>query len=336
MSTRSHYLRPQNTSADNEVANQPIPLLTARMRTLLKKVAVTTALLSLALLLLPKSTLADSVTLTPPRFELIGNPGDTISEKIKVQNNSDVDVVYQVSVEDFKASGDEGSVDFVDPTTSNNTFSLARWMTFEPSKFSVPAGQESVVNFTIHIPKDGEPGGHYGSVLVTRPGVSTPGGAAVDSTVASLILLRVSGSTTEKMSLESFGAENGYQQYGPVNFNMRFKNEGNVHVAPTGTIVISNIFGKKVKEIPLTPTNILPDAERVIKANWDSVHLVGRYTASLVVSYGSGNQSIAASTTFIVFPIWLLIVIIAVIGLIYLLFANRKNIKRVINNLTRE
>jgi hypothetical protein len=313
-----------------------IPQLTASMRTILKKLAVVSALLGLTLALLPTLASADSVTVTPPRFEVVGSPGDVISEKVKVQNTGDTDVVYQVTAEDFKASDDAGSVDFVDPSTSNSTFSLARWMTFEPSKNSVPAGQEGIINFTIRIPKDGEPGGHYGSILVTRPGVSTPGGAAVNSTVASLILLRVTGATTEKLTLESFNPENGYQQRGPVNFNMRFKNEGNVHVAPTGTIVISNIFGKKVKEIPLTPTNVLPDASRVIKATWDETGMVGRYTASLVVSYGQSKQSIAASTSFIVFPVWLMVTIIVLIILLYLLIKNRKNFKRMINNLTRE
>lgn len=336
MTAGSHYLRPENTSADNEVAFQSITPLTVRMRTILKKLAAVTAVLAFTLSFLPTPIHADSITLTPPRFELIGNPGDTISEKIRVNNSSDVDITYQVTIQDFRASGDEGSVDFVDPSISNNSFSLARWMTFEPSQFTVPAGQESIVNFTIRIPKNGEPGGHYGSVLVTRPGTTVPGGASVSSTVASLILLRVSGETTEKLSLESFAADNGFQQYGPVNFNMRFKNDGNVHVAPTGTIVITNIFGKKVKEIPVTPTNVLPGAERVVKANWDTVHMVGRYTASLVLSYGQGKQSIAASTSFIVFPIWLMVVIILLIAFLYLLVKNRKNLKRVINNLTRE
>jgi hypothetical protein len=117
---------------------------------------------------------------------------------------------------------------------------------------------------------------------------------------------------------------------------MRYKNDGNVHVAPTGTLVITNMFGRKVKEIPLRGTSILPEASRVIKADWEEKNMVGRYTASLVVSYGQANQSITSSASFIVFPFYLLGIILAGIALLYLLVAKRKAIRRLINNLTRE
>ncbi|HSI20504.1 MAG TPA: DUF916 domain-containing protein [Verrucomicrobiae bacterium] len=305
------------------------------MRKTFKKIA-TAILVAIAFGLFPQPASADSITVSPPRFELFGNPGDVISEKIKIKNDSDTEVTYQVEVEDFVAQGDEGSVGFVDPSTSNETFSLARWVTFEPSKFTVPPAQERVISYTIRIPRNSEAGGHYGSVLVKRAGTAAPGAASVDSRVGSLILLRVSGNITEKLSLESFRTENSFQQYGPVDLHMRYKNEGNVHVAPTGTIVITNIFGKKVKEIVITPTNILPDASRVVTANWDTKNLVGQYTASLVVNYGQGKQALAGSTSFIVFPLYLLVVLVGVILAIYLLITKRKAVKRLINNLTRD
>jgi hypothetical protein len=287
---------------------------------------------------LPQTAKADSYTISPPKYELFANPGDSLSEKLKVRNDGDTQVTYQVNVEDFRAEGDDGSINLVDPQTSRDSFSLASWITAEPNKFTVPANEEAIVTFTIHVPKTGEPGGHYATVLIKQAGAgdTSTSGATVDTRVGSLILLRVSGNTTEKATLESFNAENGFQQYGPINFNMRFKNEGNVHVAPTGTIVISNIFGKKVKEIPFVPANVLPDANRVIKASWDDKGMIGRYTASLVVTYGQSKQTLAGSTSFIVFPIWLMVVILAVIVLIYLLVAKRKTLKRIINNLTRE
>jgi hypothetical protein len=92
---------------------------------------------------------ADSYTITPPKYELFANPGDTLSEKLKVRNDSDTDITYQVEIQDFTANGDDGSINLVDPTAPRETFSLAKWITTEPSKFTIPAGQESVVSFTI-------------------------------------------------------------------------------------------------------------------------------------------------------------------------------------------
>lgn len=309
------------------------------MRTFSSKIALTAlGVLAMSWLsLLPIVAHADTVTISPPRFELFGNPGDVVTEKIKVSNDGDTDITYTVNVEDFTAEGDQGSITFIDPETTKDNFSLARWITFEPSQFTIPAGQEKIITYTIRIPKTGEPGGHYGSVLIRRSaGGTQPGSASVDSRVGSLILLRVSGATTEKLNLENFAPEDAFQQYGPITFNMRFKNEGNVHVAPTGTIVITNMFGRKVKEVPLTPTNVLPDANRIVQAKLDEKNLIGRYTASLVLSYGQTKQTLSGSTSFIVFPFWLMIVIVGIIITLYLLVAKRKAIKRLINNLTRE
>jgi hypothetical protein len=278
-----------------------------------------------------------AISVSPPRFELFGNPGDNLSEKIKVNNTSDGEITYTVSVEDFVATGEEGQVDFRDPATNKTTYSLANWVSVEPTRFTVAAGKDYTLNFTVRIPKNAEPGGHYASVQITIAGGSVPGGgASVASRVGSLILLRVSGATTEKLTLENFDTDNNYYPTGPVTFNLRSKNEGNVHVAPTGTIVITDIFGRKVKEIPLTQANVLPGAVRQVKTVWDQKNMVGRFTASLVATYGQQHQTLAASTTFIVFPVWLIFTSIGVLIIIFLLITQRKRLKRLINNLTSD
>ena len=300
-------------------------------------VSITMIVLSLLFVgFLPRVAKADTITIIPPKFELIGNPGDTVTDKIKVRNDSVGDVSYQISIEDFRAEGDDGSIDLVEQGSAQDNFSLARWITVDQSKFTVPNGKEVVISFTIRIPKSGEPGGHYASILIKRAGVAAPGATSVESRVGSLVLLRVTGATTENASLTSFTTANAFQQYGPMDFHINVKNEGNVHVAPTGTIVITNIFGRKVKEIPVNATTVLPDSTRTIKASWDQRNLIGRYTASLVLTYGQTKQTVSSSTTFIVFPFYLMGVIAGIIILLYFMIAKRKSFKRFINNLTRD
>ncbi len=278
---------------------------------------------------------ADTVSIIPPKFEVFGNPGDTLTEKLKVNNSSVTEGTYQVQVEDFRAQGDDGSVDLVEDGSPRTSYSLASWITTEPSSFTVAAGQEKVVTFTIKIPKTGEPGGHYASVLIKKAGQTAPGSASVDSRIGSLVLLRVSGNVTESLTLDSFTTDS-YSQYGPVNFKLLFTNNGNVHIAPTGTIVISNLFGQKVKEIPVSGANVLPGANRLVTATWDSTNLVGRYTATYQATYGTPKQNLAATVSFVVFPVYLIFVVIIVIALVYLLIAKRKSLKRLINNITSD
>ena len=282
---------------------------------------------------------ADTQTVSPPEIQTFGNPGDVVTETLKVSNDGTNALKYQVGVADFKAAGDEGAIDLLDdPNAPSSTFSLARWVTVEPSQFSVQPGQDKNLNITIRIPANAEAGTKLASVQLKIAGATVTGGsgASVQSNLNSLILLRVSGDIKEKLDIESFRTDKGYYTNGPVALTLKSHNSGNAHVAPAGYISITNEFGKKVKEIPLREANVLPDSSRSVRMDWTETGMIGRYTATLVATYGQQRQSLAASTTFIVFPVWLAAVLLAVIVVLLLLLTQRKNVKKIINRLTSD
>ena len=95
------------------------------------------------------------------------------------------------------------------------------------------------------------------------------------------------------------------------------------------------MFGKKAAELPLTEANVLPGAFRAIRTTWAGVP-IGRYTATVVANYGQSNQKIAASTSFTVVPVWLIVAVIAAVLALFLMFSGRKKFKRLINRLTSD
>lgn len=285
----------------------------------------------------PSTARADSITVIPPKFEVYGNPGDVISDSIKVTSDAPTQVTYQVEVQDFTPQGDQGGVNILDdPQAPITNISLARWITAEPSRFTLDSGQEKVVNFTIKIPKSGEPGGKYATILIRRAGDKISGGAIVDTQVGSLLLLRVSGNVTEKLNLVSLTTDDTYYQHGPVSFTLRTTNTGNVHVAPTGTFVITNMFGHKVAEIPLTRANVLPTSTRAVKTVWDNQKIIGRFTANLVANYGQQNQQIVASTSFTIIPLSLIWAVVILLVVLFLMVTQRRHIRRLINRITSD
>ena len=281
---------------------------------------------------------ADTLSVSPPKFDLFGSPGDVVNEKIKVRNDGTTTLNYGSKVADFTANGDLGGVNINDdPKAPTTNYSLAKWVTVQPAKFSVAPGQEKILNLVIRIPENAEPGGHYASVQLSLSGAPTAGsGASVVSTIDSLILLRVSGNLTEKLSLDSFTTDNNYYPNGPVNFLIRTKNSGNVHVAPTGTIIITDMFGHKAQELDVTGANVLPGSDRLNKVTWDQKGMVGRYTAQLVTTYGQTRQPLTASVTFIVFPPILLALLIGVLLLLVILITQRKWVRKMIHNLSSD
>lgn len=276
------------------------------------------------------------LTIIPPRFELLANPGETVSEKIRLKNDSDFPVNYQVVVEDFASSGEEGAV-VLEEGSSDQSFSLAKWITPEVNEIILQPQEEKSFTYTINVPKGAEPGGHYASVLFTsNPTQNVPGAANVASRVGSLILLRTSGNVTEKAKIEDFSAP-AYSKSGPVPFTLRVLNEGNVHIQPKGTIIITDMFGKKVDEVPLKSANVLPGSVRKTVTTWDKTNLLGRYTATLVATYGQQNLPLTAVTTFTVAsPIAIGLIIAGAIALILLiisLFSGRSRLRRAMKAL---
>lgn len=311
------------------------------MRTLRLLSAATLILISTVVFMgsRPSTAHALSLTISPPRYELIANPGDVVNETLKVHNDTTADATYQTAVQDFTAADDTGGISVSDdPNTPQTAYSLARWVTVEPTQFTVPAGKEETVAIRIVVPQNAEPGGHYATVEVRIAGGSLDGqsGASVQSRLNSLILLRVTGAITEALKLDSFKTTEPYYAQGPATFVLRNINTGNVHVAPTGTIVITDMFNRKVKELPIPEANVLPGSARLLNIAWTDKLPIGRFTATLVATYGQSKAPLTASTTFIVFPPSLAIIIILVILIIIFLIVKRRSLKKILHSLTSD
>ncbi len=94
-----------------------------------------------------------------------------------------------------------------------------------------------------------------------------------------------------------------FSEYGPVPFTIRFENTGTIHVRPRGFVTITNWQGKKVVDIPFPQQNVIPGAIRKIETSWDKKWLAGRYTATIIGSYGTANIPITPWViNFWVFP----------------------------------
>ena len=256
--------------------------------------------------LIPVSGLAQSpkIAITPLVFEFFSEPGESSEGIIRVGNHSEnTSARIIIEIEDMFPEGEEGRVRLEVPQEERRTFSLSHWIETEPSEFVLGPGEEQRVEFIINVPEDAEPGGYYVSVVAGTHGITPEGtGVAVRTRIGALILMAVSGETEEKLEVVSFDVPS-YSERGPIEFVARFENKGTIHVRPDASIVVTNILGRKVAEIPLESRNVLPGAVRRIEAEWDTGLLWGKYTATLSGTYGMANLPLnPVSVTFWGFP----------------------------------
>jgi hypothetical protein len=200
--------------------------------------------------------------------------------------------------------------------------------------------------YTTSIPKEAEPGGHYATIFfeyVNTSEISDNTTVDISERVGALVFITVSGQIFEKGQVLGAKSSNKcsgvqcsfktarFREWGPVPFEFRFENTGNIHVKAKGKIEIYNLFGRKVGEIPVAEKTVLPKSTRFFDSKWLREPLFGYYTANLTINYGTLDVTEKAKTSFIVIP-WKIVLGFVVLALFVVLFTRFKKKKRAREN----
>lgn len=293
-----------------------------RMRTAALS-ALSALLIGASMLALPFPAAAQSsalsVSITPPLFNLTIGPGETWSSSVKVVNTNARPVTYYAYTSDFRAQGETGHVSFVPQvdegsSTERETFSLASWITLGSGPVTVAPGASADIPFTVRVPKNAEPGGHYAAILIgTQPRAVNQNGTEVNisSYVSSLLFVRVRGDVVERGRILEFSTSKELYQSPQADFTLRFENMGNTHVLPEGSIAIYNMWGKERGNVDINQDNggfgnVLPGTVRRFQFSWhgDNPFDVGLYRAIVTLAYGQeSRKNVSATTYFWVVPV---------------------------------
>lgn len=286
----------------------------------------------------PNGSAGQGLEISPPVMELSADPGQTVTASIRVRNVTKGELIAKGKADDFGAgSGEDGQPKLLLDETGSTRFSLKFWVQGVPDLRLAP--QELKTNvIKIVVPANAEPGGHFGVVRFTAVPPNLEGtGVALSASVGALILLRVSGTVTEKASLAEFSSglrtspelfkKKSFFEHGPVDFLVRVRNEGSVHEKVKGTIDITSWTGKKVATVQVNDKggNVLPDSVRRFDQRLDKKQLFGHYTAKLALNYSNG-KSLTGKIGFWVIP-WKLI-LLGLVGLIVFGFIMKVALRR--------
>jgi len=266
------------------------------------------------------------LSVSPPIKEKTVTSGETYSDVIKISNTSAATINVDVNLQDFLAKGEEGGQEFIEAASDNSTYTMAKWITLD-KKMTLKANETKEVNYTITVPKDAEPGGHYGVIFFTvtpeKPQTSSESGAVLQTKIGTLFLLTVSGQLQYGAKIAEFKTNKNIftESKNTIDFLTRFQNLSSVHVKPTGTIEIKNALGTVVETMNVNETgsNVLPDSIRKFTNSWEKKYGFGPYKAAITLNYGEG-QSISSIVSFWIIP-WkeTLGILVLIIILVWLL-----------------
>lgn len=230
-----------------------------------------------------------SLSVAPQIFELDVFPGEKISQKITIGNLSEAALPIEAKVVDFSATDDSGEMIF-DESERDPSISSKQWFEIEKPNFILETKESREVFFTIDVPANAEPGGHYSAVLfepVLPSFYFQQGLPRAIPVIGVLFLLSVKTLSLEpqtnqkievtefsvpkeerNLALESFfsktmanvaeAADITVTEKSPSKFILKVKNNDIYHAKISGGVTIYDVFGNKVKETSISQKTILP------------------------------------------------------------------------------
>lgn len=246
--------------------------------------------------------LANDFVLMPAKIEVSLDPGGSVQKDITVVNRTSESKKFTITTEDFTGSNDPSQ-----PTVllgdKTGPYSLKDFIKPEVSTFTLNSGEKITFFITIDIPKDAEPGGLYGTVLVT----SMSGNDAVPliSRLGGLLFVRVNGDAKESGKLEKFRTiedKTVFTNGSPKGFALYYKNDGSVHTNPYGYIEVKNMLGVAVDRLEVVPYFAMPQSLRFREIVWERSLLWGKYKATAFINRGYGDIVDELSLEFWVLP----------------------------------
>jgi hypothetical protein len=301
------------------------------------------------------------LTVSPTFLNLVTDPGKPVASQIQIKNNNNFTEYLEISISKFNAA-EGGARPLISEMQPEDEY--AKWVSFEDQQFKVDSNETKTIKFTIAPSEDASLGYYYAFVINRIQQQQSEGNqAVVAGAPAILTLLDVrSPNATREVQLVDFKTDKFFYEYPPINFQVKLKNSGNIHLAPVGDIFIGRDQNLNIATLRANEgrANILPQTEREYNVTWNdglitteaktangetnystrvdfdqpiSKFRIGKYTAHLVMVYDNGQRDIPleASVTFWVIP-WKIIggiLILLAAPIVIFIFINRMRRRRV-------
>ncbi len=259
----------------------------------------------------PTSQPSLNLTLSPVTVILETKPGETVTTPIKLRNNGSVTENLHTSFGTFVSDSTGQHPRLLDPKSED---SFMKWVSIDEPNFSIAPNEWKTVNFTFSPPADAALSYYYTIIFSREKQVTVPGETVIQGAPALLVLTSVQSPNAKKeLQLESFTAKHSLFEFLPQTFELKIKNTGNVHTAPSGNIFIDGQGKKDIAVLSLNPNTsaVLPQSSRTFEVKWDDGFPIwdeksslswdftkvnrlrfGKYTAHVLMVYDNGERDV--------------------------------------------
>ncbi len=231
------------------------------------------------------------LSVSPTRVVLQGKPSAVLTGFFTLENQGHEPLRVLVEPEDWSGGigGARGKVS---------------WLTVKPMSFTLHAGKQKRVKYTVRVPKDAS-GELRTQVFFTVEDAPTPGSMPMRSRLGTIIYVGIEG--TEQISAEITSVQGFYTASTPgiaqpdrIDLAIGIQNHSNAHIVPEGQVVIRSEKDQlTVATVRLqSGWGLLPNEQDTYHAIEHNVHLKpGAYTLDITIFCGGDLRHPVTVTT---------------------------------------
>lgn len=221
----------------------------------------------------------ESITLSPVSRKYTIDAGGTVKDEMTIVNDGAVDYDFTVYGRPYTVTDLAYTPDFTKVAKMADAYG---WAQFSQVKYHLKAGKSMTVPFSLSVPKNATPGGHYGVLFAeTQPADGDSGAASVarKKRVGMLLYVTVNGAVTKVGSVQSTSIP-FWQVAPPLRVTSRVDSTGNTDITDDTNLVVKDVFGN-TKFSQAKQFTILPNQPREVPFEWADVSWFGLYRVTL-------------------------------------------------------
>lgn len=264
----------------------------------------------------------ESITMSPASSKLQLEAGTTYRDELTILNDGTVAYDFILYARPYSIQhNDYEKPDFTGTPPNADAY---RWVQFEESKWRIEPGQTLKIPYSLRVPAEAAPGGHYGVIFAETQPTQPSGGASVarKKRVGSLLYVTVKGEYITGGQL--LAIDTPWLQFRPpLASAVMVENTGNADFDTTIDYKVTDVFGG-VKYREIKQYVVLPKTIRSIAVEWSGVPWFGLFRTTTSITYLDKTES--KHSVVLVAPRWLLLTVLlfAVGGGVYAVFRRRK------------
>lgn len=248
------------------------------------------------------------ITMSPVKQDYVLDAGSIKEDSFSILNDGDVAYTFSVYARPYSVKTTGYEADF---TTNASNADVYQWVQFDKSQYDIKPGETIKVPFTIRVPSNATPGGHYGVLFAETSASTEDTGNAIarKKRVGELLYVTVKGTFSTGGNVQDPKIP-FFQTRPPLRTSQLVKNTGNSHFTTTTVLAVSDVFGNQ-KYAEKRDYTVLPGTTRKIEMQWTNSPWFGLYKVDVNTKYLKKTTS--DSGYVLLAPVWIYLVVVGLI-----------------------